>query len=241
MSDDIKTNHKLILQLHAGEGEADLGNTEEQQEAPPPEPQGDNPPAEPAVEQKEAAAPKEEEAKKPDEKSEEKQGDEVPVIDDEFVKNKLTELLGDVNDENITKESIEKLQAIGITDPDMASRALEYACSARAERIITDCAECLKHFGATEDNLTPEYTKAMDDARIALNAIDAKVPGFKKEIDQAALGSNLRMVLALQKLLPFVGDEKGGINSNTGVGAQKSEQGFMDTVFAGYPSEADLK
>ena len=126
MSDDIKTNHKLILQLHAGEGEADLGNTEEQQEAPPPEPQGDNPPAEPAVEQKEAAAPKEEEAKKPDEKSEEKQDDEVPVIDDEFVKNKLTELLGDVNDENITKESIEKLQAIGITDPDMASRALEY-------------------------------------------------------------------------------------------------------------------
>ena len=47
MSDDIKTNHKLILQLHAGEGEADLGNTEEQKEAPPPEPQGDTPPAEP--------------------------------------------------------------------------------------------------------------------------------------------------------------------------------------------------
>lgn len=230
MSDNIKTNHKLILQLHAGEGEADLGNTEEQQEAPPPEPQGDNPPAEPAVEQKEAAAPKEE-----------KPPAEAPVVDDEFVKNKLTELLGDVNNETVTKEFSDQLKEIGITDPEMAERALKYVCSARAERIITDCSEAMKHFGATDDNLTPEYTKAMDDARTALNAIDAKIPGIKQLIDEVGIQSNLKVVLMFQKLLPFVGDENGGINSNTGIGAEKSEQGFMDTVFAGYPSEADLK
>lgn len=197
------------------------------------------PVTEPVAEQP-GAQPEDKPAEHTEEKPKE-QEETVPAVDEEFVKTKLTELLGDVNNEALTKEFGDQLKKIGITDPDMASRALEYVCSAHVEKLSNDCAECLKHFGATEDNLTPEYTKAMDDARTAINAIDAKVPGFKKEIDQAALGSNLRVVLALQKLLPFVGEEAGGINSGTGIGATEAVKGYAETIFGSYPSEADQK
>ncbi len=191
------------------------------------------PAAEPTVTQEQNTKPPKDTTQEPvaEQKKEE--------VTEDFVKSKLTELLGDVNNEALTKEFSDQLKEIGITDQTMAEKALKYVCSARAERIIADCAEVMKYFGATEDNLTPEYTKAMDEAKTALSAIDKKVPGIKQVIDEAGIHSNLKVVLMFQKLLPFVGEASGGINSDNGVGVTKAEVGFMDTVFAGYPSEAD--
>ena len=81
----------------------------------------------------------------------------------------------------------------------MAEKALNYVCSARANKIISDCTETMQHFGATEDNLTPEYIKAMDEARTAITAVDAKVPGIKELFDQVGIQSNLKVVLSFKR------------------------------------------
>lgn len=197
------------------------------------------PVTEPVTEQP-AAQQEEKSAEQAEEKPKE-QEEAAPVIDEKFVKDKLDELLGDVNNEALTKEFGDQLKEIGITDPDMAEKALNYVCSARANKIISDCTETMQHFGATEDNLTPEYIKAMDEARTAITAVDAKVPGIKELFDQVGIQSNLKVVLMLQKLLPFVGEETGGINSGTGIGATEAVKGYAEMVFGDYPSEADLK
>lgn len=175
-----------------------------------------------------------------EETGEQKQEEAAPVVDDEFVKTKLTELLGDVNNEELTKEFGTQLKEIGITDPDMAEKALRYVCSARADQLISDCAETMQHFGATEDNVTPEYTKAMDEAKTAITAIEAKIPGIKQVFDIAGIQSNLKVVQMLQMVLPYVGEASGGINSNTGIGATGTVKGYAETVFGAYPSERDL-
>lgn len=172
---------------------------------------------------------------------EDEQKDAADVVDDEFVKAKLSELMGDASDELLIKEFTEQLDKIGITDRRMAERALEYVCSARRDRVISDCAETMRHFGATEDNITPEYTKAMDEARTAITAIDAKVPGIKQLFYEAGIQSNLKVVLMLQKILPFVGEEPGGMNSGAGVGATGEVKGYAETIFGGYPSEAEQR
>lgn len=188
----------------------------------------------PATQQEEKSAEQAEEKPKEQEEA-------APVIDEKFVKEKLDELLGDVNNEALTKEFGDQLKEIGITDPDMAEKALNYVCSARANKIISDCTETMQHFGATEDNLTPEYIKAMDEARTAITAVDAKVPGIKELFDQAGIQSNLKVVLMLQKILRFVGEETGGINSGAGIGATEAVKGYAEMVFGDYPSEADQK
>lgn len=207
-----------------------------------PEQESTEQPADQNVERQEAESSAEQTGEQGQEETgEQEQEETAPVVDDEFVKTKLTELLGDVNNEALTKEFVGQLKEIGITDPGMAEKALKYVCSARADRIINDCAETMRHFGATEDNVTPEYTKAMDEAKTALTAIEAKIPGIKKVIDEAGIYSNLKIVQMFQQMLPFVGEEAGGINSGAGVGATESVKGFAETVFAGYPSEADQK
>lgn len=80
------------------------------------------PVTEPVAEQP-AAQQEDKSAEQAEEKPKE-QEEAAPVIDEKFVKDKLDELLGDVNNEALTKEFGDQLKEIGITDPDMAEKAL---------------------------------------------------------------------------------------------------------------------
>ena len=225
---------KLRLQLFA-EGEPDPAPN------PDPEPQKDpepNPNTNPEPNPNPDPEPQKDPDKKPD--GEPKPDPEPkPEVNDEFIKSAVDEQLGELATPELVAEFGQTIKEIGITDTEMAKKAIDYVCNARMTKITNDSAETLKFFGATDANLTPEYTKAMDEAKTAMNALEIKIPGLKQVINESGLQCNLKVVRLMQSLLPYVGEDTSKMNGASN--AKPADKGFAETIFAGYPSEKDVK
>jgi len=187
-------------------------NMNEEQPAEPAQEQ----PAEPAQEQQKETEPTAEDTPK-------------QTVDETFVKSKLTERVGDLATPEIVAECIEQLNTIGITDPDMAKKALDYVCDARENFMTANTEEALKHFGATFDNVTPEYQKAISEASVTINALESKIPGLKQVIDRAGIQGNIKIIQLMQALHPLVGED-GNLMSG-GTGAVKASSSLADIMF----------
>lgn len=194
-------------------------------------------PAEPAQEQQNETEPAQEAEKEPVQEpapKQEKEPDKTEdtpkqTVDETFVKSKLTERVGDLATPEIVAECIEQLNTIGITDPDMAKKALDYICDARENFMVANTEEALKHFGATFDNVTPEYQKAISEASVTINALESKIPGLKQVIDRAGIQGNIKIIQLMQALHPLVGED-GNLMSG-GTGAVKASSSLADIMF----------
>lgn len=195
-------------------------------------------PAEPVQEQQKETEPVQEAEKEPVQEPAPKQekepdkAEDTPkqTVDETFVKSKLTEQLGDLATPELVTECIEQLNTIGITDPDMAKKALDYVCNARANFMTANTEEALKHFGATFDNVTPEYQKAISEASVTMNALESKIPGLKQVIDRAGIqGNNQDHSAHAGSWHPLVGED-GNLMSG-GTGAVKASSSLADIMF----------
>lgn len=194
-------------------------------------------PAEPAQEQQKETEPAQEAEKEPVQEPTPKQekkpdkAEDTPkqTVDETFVKSKLTEQLGDLATSELVTECIEQLNTIGITDPDMAKKALDYVCNARANFMTANTEEALKHFGATFDNVTPEYQKAISEASVTMNALESKIPGLKQVIDRAGIQGNIKIIQLMQALHPLVGEDGNLMSGGTGV--VKASSSLADIMF----------
>ena len=225
---------KLKLQLFAeGAAEPAPNPNPEPSKEPDPNP---NPNPEPAKD------PNPEPTKDPDKDPSpepEPEPEPKPEVNDDFIKSAVDEQLGELATPELVAEFGETIKEIGITDTEMAKKAIDYVCNARMTKITNDSAETLKFFGATDSNLTPEYTKAMDEAKTAMIALETKIPGLKQVINESGLQCNLKVVQLMQSILPYVGEDTSKMNGASN--AKPADKGFADTIFAGYPSEKDVK
>ena len=186
-------------------------------------------PAEPAQEQQKGTEPVQEPAPKQEKEPDKAEDTPKQTVDENFVKSKLTEQLGDLATSELVTECIEQLNTIGITDPDMAKKALDYVCDARANFMTANTEEALKHFGATFDNVTPEYQKAISEASVTMNALESKIPGLKQVIDRAGIQGNIKIIQLIQALHPLVGEDGNLISCGTGAG--KASSSLADIMF----------
>ncbi|WP_418948274.1 hypothetical protein [Phascolarctobacterium faecium] len=194
-------------------------------------------PAEPVQEQQKETEPALEIEKEPEQEPASEQGkqpekaDDKPdqTVDETFVKSEIIERLGDLATPEIVAECTKELNAIGITDPEMAKKALDYVCNARANFMTANTEEALKHFGATFDNVTPEYQKAISEANVTMNALESKIPGLKQVIDMAGIQGNIKIIQLMQALHPLVGED-GNLMSG-GTGASKAAPSLADIMF----------
>ncbi len=225
---------RLRLQLFA-EGEPDPAPTPDP--VPTPEPDKDQDP-DPTPTPDPAPTPDPEPQKDPD-KEPKADPEPKPEVNEEFIKSALDEQLGELATPELLTEFGQTIKEIGITDTEMAKKAIDYVCNARMTKITNDSAETLKFFGATDTNLTPEYTKAMDEAKTAMIALETKIPGLKQVINESGLQCNLKVIQLMQSILPYVGEDTSKMNGASN--AKPADKGFAETIFAGYPSEKDVK
>lgn len=194
-------------------------------------------PAEPVQEQQKETEPAPEIEKEPEQEPASEQGkqpekaDVKPdqTVDETFVKSEIIERLGDLATPEIVAECVSALSTIGITDPEMAKKALNYECNRRENYMTANTEEALKHFGATFDNVTPEYQKAISEANVTMNALESKIPGLKRVIDMAGIQGNIKIIQLMQALHPLVGED-GNLMSG-GTGASKAATSLADIMF----------